>query len=67
MRESETSNPTGEAKLTLTVGEAARALGVSRTTIYRLIAEGHLRASRALRRKLIPAGDLQRFLDQTSS
>lgn len=67
MNEPPTHNPPGESKLTLTVGEAARALGVSRTTIYRLIADGHLRASRVLRRKLIPVGELQRFLDQTSS
>jgi len=67
MRRNQISSPAVGPKLTLTVGEAAGALGVSRTTIYRLIADGHLRASRVLRRKLIPVGELQRFLEQTSS
>ena len=51
-------------KLTVTVDEAAKSLGVSRTTIYRLIAAGHLRAPHALRRKLIPTGELHRFLNR---
>jgi len=47
------------------VGETAAMLGVSTKTIRRLIARGLLRASRALRHRLIPATEIHRFLDET--
>jgi len=47
--------------------EAARLLGVSLTTIKRLIAQGHLMASRpqGTRRVLIRGSYILRMLDQT--
>ena len=49
-------------KLAYSTREAAQSLGVSEVTIYRLLARNKLRAVGALRHKLIPAGELQRFL-----
>jgi excisionase family DNA binding protein len=54
-------NPLPE-RLAFSPREAAEALGVSRETIYRLLARGKLRASPFLRHKLIPKAELQRFL-----
>jgi excisionase family DNA binding protein len=48
-------------KLTHSPAEAAQALGVSRETIYRLLARGKLRAVPGLRHKLIPKLELVRF------
>ena len=49
-------------KLLLRLDEAARALGVSRATLYRLIAAGRLRAVRVGRATRIPARELERFV-----
>lgn len=49
-------------KLAYNVEEAAQALGVSIVTIYRLIARGKLKCCGALRHKIIPVTELQRFL-----
>jgi excisionase family DNA binding protein len=49
-------------KLLLRVDEAAAALGVSRASMYRLLAAGRLRAVRVGRSTRIPAAELERFV-----
>jgi len=44
------------------MAEAAQALGVSYISVHRLLKRGLLRSVPALRTKLIPAGELERFL-----
>lgn len=41
---------------------AAVRLGLSRSTTYRLIKEGHLRSLKVGRRRLIPTDEIGRFL-----
>jgi excisionase family DNA binding protein len=48
----------------LSVGEAARTLGVGKETIFRLLREGHLRRVKLGRRTLIPAVDLPRLVER---
>lgn len=50
-------------KYLYTIPEAARALGLSRTTIYALIAAGRLRRVKVDRRALVPWESLQAFYD----
>lgn len=52
-------------RLAYTMEETAKMLGVSYVTIHRLIKRGHLRSSRVLRHKLIPAAEIQRFFKVT--
>ena len=52
-------------KLAYTPAEAAEAIGVCQDTIYRLLKRGLLRSSTALRHKLIPHSELERFLKST--
>jgi excisionase family DNA binding protein len=52
-------------KLAYTVGEAAQSLGVSVETVYRLLSRGLLKSSSALRHKVIPVTEIQRFLNDT--
>lgn len=54
-------------KLTHTPVEAALALGVTRETVYRLIARGKLRAVPGLRHKLIPKPELLRFINHVEA
>ena len=56
-RENETS-----ARLAYSVSEAARAMGVCRNTLIKLVREGRIRVVRAGDRSLIPAASLQAFL-----
>lgn len=49
-------------KLTYTLKEAAAALGVGRTTLWRAVSEGKLRAIKLGSRTLIPADALRRWL-----
>ena len=53
-------------RLAFSVRETARILGVSEKTVRRLVNRKLLRASRALRHLLIPAKEIQRFLDETT-
>jgi len=46
------------------VDETAAILGLSKITIYRLIARGALRSSGPLRTKIISRDEIQRFLRQ---
>ncbi len=52
-------------KLALTVDETGQALGLSAVTVYRLIARGQLKSSGALRHKVIPVVEVERFLRDT--
>ena len=48
-----------EGPLACTIADAAKALGVSRRTVYVLIEEGRLNMRKAGRRSLIPTADLR--------
>ena len=52
-------------KLAYSMKEAAQVLGVSYITVHRLIKRGLLRSSSALRHKLIPVTEVERFLKST--
>jgi len=48
-----------------TMRETADILGVSYITVHRLLKRGLLKCSSALRHKLIPASEIERFLKDT--
>lgn len=50
-------------RLAYTVNEALEATGLGRTTLYRLIAEGKLKAIKVGERTLIPAESLRSLID----
>lgn len=50
------------APLAYTAEQAARALNISRSSIYNLIAEGHLKATVVAGRRLIPVVELHALL-----
>lgn len=52
-------------RLAFSVREAAKILGISPISVYRLLARGLLRSSSALRHKVIPASEIERFLKAT--
>jgi excisionase family DNA binding protein len=52
-------------KLAYTMQETADALGVSYLTVHRLLKRGMIRSSSALRHKVIPVTEIQRFLKDT--
>jgi excisionase family DNA binding protein len=54
------------APLVYTLHEAAERLKVSGKTVRRLVAAGRLARVRGLRRLLIPAGELERFVEENS-
>lgn len=60
----QTTSGSTELKLALTRQEAARALGISATTVDRLARQGVLRPLRATRRPLYAVAELERFLAQ---
>jgi excisionase family DNA binding protein len=49
-------------RLAYTMQETATILGVSYITVHRLIRRGLLKSSNALRHKLIPLTEIERFL-----
>jgi excisionase family DNA binding protein len=53
-------------RLTLTVPEAARLLGISRMTAYAAVREGALPSLRIGRRVLVPRAALDRLLAEAS-
>jgi excisionase family DNA binding protein len=55
----------GLPRLAYTMRETAEILGVSYMTIHRWLKRGLLRSSSALRHKLIPASEIERFLRDT--
>jgi predicted site-specific integrase-resolvase len=54
-------------RLALNQKEAAKALGISQVTLWRLVKRGLIRPSLALRTPLYPISELERFLRETSS
>ena len=54
-------------RLAYKLSEASAILGVSTVTLRRAIDRGLIKSSRAFRRILIPATELQRFLDTTTT
>lgn len=49
----------------LSVEQTRAALGVSRSTVMRLIADGELRAKKVGARVLVPVDEVDRFLSDT--
>ena len=54
-------------RLAYTMRETAEIIGVSYITVHRLIKRGKLRASDALRNKVIPRTEIERFLRESVS
>jgi excisionase family DNA binding protein len=50
------------ARLTMTVNEAAQALGISRTLAYEMVRSGELPSLRLGRRVVVPVRTLERML-----
>lgn len=55
--------PDNNSKLTLTVREAAKLLGLSKMTAYAAVREGQIPSLRIGRRVLVPRLALERLLD----
>ncbi len=55
-------SPVSPPRLAFTLNETAQMLGVSYITAFRLNKRGLLRSSSALRTKLIPRSEIERFL-----
>lgn len=51
-----------ETRLSYRPNEAARALGISRDTVFKLLASGDLRSLKIGQARLIPADSLRDFL-----
>jgi excisionase family DNA binding protein len=47
----------------VSIPDAARAIGIGRTTIYQLIAAGRLHPIKIGRRTLIPVSSIQRYIE----
>ncbi len=54
-------------RLAYTMRETAEILGVSYITVHRLLKRGKLRASDAIRNKVIPLTEIQRFLTESTA
>lgn len=52
-------------RLAYSMREGAQAIGVSYITMHRLLKRGLIRSSSALRTKVIPKSELERFLKAT--
>ena len=54
-----------ETKYLLKVSEAAKMLGLSVHTVYRLIEQGELQCKRlSVRKTLIPAAEIERYVNE---
>ena len=56
-----------EPALLLKVEDAARLLGVGRTTFFELISQGRIQTVRVGRRRLVVRAGLERFVEEISS
>lgn len=54
-------------RLAYTMRETAKILGVSYITVHRLLKRGKLRASDAIRNKVIPLAEIERFLRESTA
>ena len=59
--------PDREPALLLKVEDAARLLGVGRTTFFELIGQGRIQTVRVGRRRLVVRAGLERFVEEISS
>jgi hypothetical protein len=57
-----TNNAVPKLKLAFSIPETSKIIGVSDITIRRLLRRGKLRALNSLRHKIIPLGEIERFL-----
>ncbi len=62
-----TTRPELSYKLAFTMHEAAEMIGVSYMSMHRLLQRGLIKSSSALRTKVIPRSELERFLSSTLS
>ena len=53
-----------QVKPLLTIGDACQFLGLSRSTVYRLIADGELRLIKVYNRSLIARRDLDGYVER---
>jgi excisionase family DNA binding protein len=53
-------------RMCYSVKQTAELLGVSKITVYRLLERGLLRSSSAIRTKVIPKSEIERFLKETT-
>ena len=63
----QTATNTRLPRLAYTMRETAKILGVSYITVHRLLKRGKLRASDAIRNKVIPLTEIERFLRESTS
>ena len=63
----EPSAPRTEPRLAYSIKDAAAALGLSRSTLYKLISDGELPAMRIGGRRLIAASDLQALIARSGA
>jgi excisionase family DNA binding protein len=56
----------GSARVFYTVAEVSEMFGISRKSVYRLLARGLLKSSTALRHKMIPRSSVEGFLSTTN-
>ena len=65
--QNQTTNLAALPRLAYTMRETAEILGVSYITIHRLLKRGKLRASDAIRNKVIPRTEIERFLRESTA
>lgn len=58
------SAPMADARMTYSIEDAAEVLGVGRTTMYRLVAEGEVESIAIGSRRLIPRESIEDFLSR---
>ena len=63
--QNQTESQTTLPRLAYTMRETAKILGVSYITVHRLLKRGKLRASDAVRNKVIPLTEIERFLRES--
>jgi excisionase family DNA binding protein len=56
--------PTTIEKLCFSPADAAKSLGIGRSTLFVLLARGAIRARKLGARTLIPAAELQRYVEE---
>jgi hypothetical protein len=64
--QTETSESTKLERLAFSVKETSEMLGIAEKTVHRLLGRGLLKSSGALRHKLVPRAEIERFLHETS-
>jgi len=63
--QNQTANTDPLPRLAFTMRETAEILGVSYITVHRLLKRGKMRASDAIRNKVIPRTEIERFLKES--